>query len=199
MSKQNNNIDADNSELVRYKGTTRKCLPLDADDVATIVNMAIDTSVSRMGRPCNYPNSKQGLDMFVQGTIDYFSYINEINANPDLEKKLIPDIENWAMYLGITRGTIFNYEQRGGEWLETIKYYKGCICAVKKQLMFNFKLPPMVAVFDLANNHEYINTSEFKLVTKSEDKEQRKDAELEQAMDDMGLVWDATKGEYVPL
>ena len=195
---KNKSADID-GEMVRYKGTTRKCLPVDADDVATIVNMAIDSSVMRKGRPCNYPNNQQGLDMFVQGTIDYFRYINEVNANPEFERKLIPDIEIWAMYIGITRVTIFNYEQRGGDWTDTIKYYKNAIASVKKQLMMNYKIPPMIAVFDMANNHDYINTSEFKLVTKVEDKEQeQRDTILEQSMDDMGLVWDADKGEYVP-
>ena len=157
--------------LVPYEGKKGKrsgrgvklCEKLETNDMTAILDMTIEVSTKRAGRPAEYPNTKQGLDEFIQNTIDYFEYVNTINANPDLERKLIADIESWSVYLGITRKTLWMYEQRGGEWADCIQYYKNAIGAVKKQLALNYKIPPMVFVFDATNNHNYVNSTEFKL------------------------------------
>lgn len=153
------------NELKQYKNSkSGRCLPLETNDLTAILNMAIEQSVARKGRPCAYPDNEMGLEIFSQKTIDYFEYINNINQNPDIENKLIPDIENWALFLGITRNSILNYEQRGKEWADTIAYYKNAIASIKKQLSLNYKVPPVIAMFDLVNNHGYVNSSEFKLI-----------------------------------
>ena len=157
--------------LVPYEGKkgkrsgrgVKQCLPLETNDMTAILNMTIEVSTKRAGRPAEYPNTKQGLDEFIQCTIDYFEYVNTVNANPDLERKLIADIESWSVFLGITRQTLWIYEQRGGEWADCIQYYKNAIGAVKKQLALNYKIPPMIYVFDATNNHNYVNSTEFKL------------------------------------
>lgn len=157
--------------LVPYEGKKgktsgrgiKKALPIETNDMTAILDMTIEVSTKRAGRPAEYPNTKQGLDEFIQCTIDYFEYVNAINANPDLERKLIADIESWSVYLGITRKTLWMYEQRGGEWADCIQYYKNAIGAVKKQLALNYKIPPMIYVFDATNNHNYVNSTEFKL------------------------------------
>lgn len=179
----------------KNKGT---CLPLETDDMTAILTLTIDKSVEHLGRPCKYPGTTQGLEDFIQNTIDFFEYVNGINANKDLQRKLIPDIENWCVFLGITRTTLFAYEQRGGEWKECIQYYKGAIASVKKQLALNFKIPPMVYVFDATNNHGYVNSNEFKLTAAIEN-ETDKEKELTNAINDLGLVWDSEKNDYIPM
>ena len=77
--------------------------------------------------------------------------------------RLIPDVESWATYLGITRKTILNYEKRGEDWQNAIAFYKGIITACKKQLALAGKMPPVLAIFDLTNNSDYVNASEFRL------------------------------------
>jgi len=185
------------TELQSYKNAKAKCLPMETDDTTAILDMIIDKSTERMGRPCQYPNDKKGIESFIENTVSYFEHVNAVNSNPDMERKLIPDIESWAVYLGITRATIFNYEQRGNEWREIIAYYKNAIASVKKQLALNFKIPPMIMAFDFCNNHEYINTSEYKLTAKVEstDIETNK---LERELVERGLVWDEEKKEFVP-
>ena len=110
--------------LVPYEGKKKKtsgsgtklCKPIETDDMTAILDMAIDVSTSRAGRPAEYPFTTEGLDRFINKTIDFFEYVNSINANPELERKLIPDIENWAMFMGITRQTIWTYQQCALVW-----------------------------------------------------------------------------------
>ena len=193
------------SELVPYEGKkgkrsgsgVKKCLPLETDDMTAILDMAIEVSAARMGRPAEYPATAAGLENFIHKTIDYLEHVNAINANPDLESKLIPDIENWAMYLGITRQTVWVYEQRGGDWGACISYYKNCIAAVKKQLAMNYKIPPVVALFDLTNNHAYVNSNEFKLTTGTPDEDKGK--KIADEVKAAGLVWNEDIGEFEPI
>lgn len=186
-------------EVQKYKTKNKgECLPLEKDDLTAILTLAIDTSIKNMGRPHHYPPNKAGLEDFIQTTIDYFEYVNVLNSNDSLERKLIPDIENWCVYLGITRKTLYNYEQRGSEWGDCIQYYKNVIGSVKKQLALNYKIPPMIYVFDATNNHGYVNSNEFKL-TATVDTEITKEKELQSAIDSLGLVWDDETKEYKPV
>ena len=73
----------------------------------------------------------------------------------------------------MTRRTILTYEkQRGENWRNFIEQVKNAIAACKKELAFHQQIPPVVAMFDLTNNHSYVNTSEFKIEAIS-DKQQR--------------------------
>lgn len=173
-----------------------ECIPLDKDDMTAILDMTITTMKNRGGRPFEYPQTEQGITTFRENTIAFFDYVKQVNQNPELERKLIPDIEAWATYLGITRTTIFNYEKRGGEWAQTIQAFKNAMASIKKQLLFSYKIPPMVGVFDLTNNHGYVNSNEFKLTQSLEVNTHKTD--LEKAIDEYGLVWDSEKEEFRP-
>ena len=76
---------------------------------------------------------------------------------------MIPDVEGWYSFLGVTKQTVLNYERRSPIWEEAIEYIKQNILAAKKQLAFRFKIPPVVYLNDVSNNHGYLNTSEFRL------------------------------------
>ena len=54
-----------------------------------------------------------------------------------------------------------------------------------------------IAMFDLSNNHGYVNTSEFKIEAIS-DKTPVKPPTIEQQISYAGLVWNNEKGEFVP-
>lgn len=191
--------------LVPYEGKKKKtsgsgtklCERVETDDMTAILDMAIDVSNARAGRPAEYPFTTEGLDRFINKTIDYFEYVNAINANPELERKLIPDIENWAMYLGVTRQTIWSYQQRGREWKDTIDYYKNVIAAVKKQLAMCYKIPPMVYVFDATNNHGYVNSNQFTLNQNKPETEHKDN--IDEQLKAAGLVWNEELQEFEPL
>lgn len=194
-----------NKKLVPYEGKKKKtsgsgtklCEQLETNDMTAILDMAIDVSTARAGRPAEYPFTNEGLTRFINKTIDYFEYVNSINANPDLERKLIPDIENWAMFLGVTRQTIWSYQQRGKEWRDVIEYYKNVIAAVKKQLAMNYKIPPMVYVFDAVNNHNYLNSTEFKMTVNKPETENTDN--IDDKLRAAGLIWNEELQEFEPM
>lgn len=115
-----------------------------------------------------YPDTQIGLETFRKDTEAYFTYCKEQNelATQNNANAVVPDIESWAAYLGTTRRTILRYEKsRGEEWQQAISAAKEIIIACKKQLAFIGKMPPVLAIFDLTNNGDYVNSNEFKLTT----------------------------------
>lgn len=136
----------------------------DCDNIVAVTDILL--SAARCGRPASYPESEQGFEDFQRKTIDYIIHVQEINKSDDVNKKVIPDIESWACYLGITRATLAVYERkRDGKWKQYISMIKNGIAAVKKEAAFHSQTNAMIALFDFTNNHEYVNTSEFKLNT----------------------------------
>lgn len=178
-----------------YKRFTPK--PIEADStLEAVLNMTIESL--KQGRPPAYSDTEQGLEEFKQTTIDYFQYVKDTNANPDIEKMLVPDIEALCTFLGITRATLLTYEkQRGSSWQDFIKQTKNAIAACKKELAFHQQIPPVIAMFDLTNNHSYVNSSEFRIEPIS-DKASERHLSLEEQIQQAGLVWNDEKGEYVP-
>lgn len=143
----------------------------ESDNVAAVTNILLETL--KAGRPAAFEDSIEGLEAFKQATIDYLEYVQQTNAS-GIEKKVMVDIESWACFLGITRATIATYERTRGEyWQQFIAVVKNGIAAAKKEAAFHGQLQPMIAVFDLANNHNYKNTNEFKLETVPKEPEKR--------------------------
>lgn len=161
-----------------------------------VLNITIESL--KQGRPPAYPESEAGLLEFKNNTIEYFQYVKCTNANPKIEKKLVPDVEALCTFLGITRATLLTYEkQRGSDWQDFIKQTKNAIAACKKELAFHQQIPPVIAMFDLTNNHSYVNSSEFRIEPIS-DKAPESHLSLEEQIQQAGLIWDDEKGEYIP-
>lgn len=135
---------------------------MEGDELDAILSSALDRPRSRRcGAPQAFENSEDGLEEFQVASRSYFAQVRDINRRGEM--RLIPDVESWATYLGITRKTILNYEKRGEDWQNAIAFYKGIITACKKQLALAGKMPPVLAIFDLTNNSDYVNASEFRL------------------------------------
>lgn len=147
--------------------------PIGANNtLEAVIDMAID--VLKAGRPPVYADTPDGLREFKEKTIEYFQYVREVNAKPDIDKPLVVDVEGWACYLSTTRATIATYERsRGEEWQNFIKQTKNAICACKKELAFHSQIPPVVFLFDACNNHNYSNTSEFKIEANTQEPERK--------------------------
>lgn len=191
----------DSNGMVTYKGKpskqgVRKVFPMETGDGVALMKMVVESCRKRRQYVCKYNPDAEGLQLFTDRSIEFFEYVAKVNADPDMKTKIIPDVESWALYLGVTRTTIFTYEKRGGEWASTIDFFKNAIATNKKQLALTYKVPPVLAIFDLTNNHGYVNSQEFKLETPAA--EIRPGQTLEDKVQDAGLVWDATTGEYIP-
>lgn len=143
---------------------------IDPHDMEAILDMGV---ASLKASKAKYPETAEGLEMFKQTTLDYFSYVQQCNKDDSREHKLIPDVEGLSVYLGITRRTLLTYEKtRGEEWKDFISRAKDLITATKKQLIFRQKIPAVVGIFDLCNNSNYVNSSEFRLCPETEQNKQ---------------------------
>lgn len=171
---------------------------LKPEDVSPVLDMVCACIKNTKGRPCTYPNTIEGLQAFKANAEGYFTYLQSVNSKLEERQQLIPDIEGLALFVGVDRSTLIRYSERGGEWKEVISYIKGGIAYSKKQLALRGKIPPILAIFDLANNHNYHNANEFHLPTDNRTaQEENNDTSLEQRCADLGLIWDSGKEEWV--
>lgn len=67
---------------------------------------------------------------------------------PSREKE-IPDVESFAVFLGISREELMKHEG------EELFYILTRIAGAKKQLAMNGRIPASVFTFDFKNNHGY--------------------------------------------
>ena len=185
-------------KLTNYKGKqsgrgVKKCLPLEQGDLTASLDLILNSMAINGTQTRKYPNTQQGLEAFKANSLDFFRYLTELNANPDLEKKLIPDIEAWALYVGVSRAMIFNYEKRGGAWADTVQYFKNAIGTAKKQLALNYKIPPVLAIFDAKCNHGYIEP------TDSTEHNPNEGITADEKAGESDLVWNDETKRYEPI
>lgn len=140
---------------------------MDGDELDAILDVSLQglARAREKGSQPMYSNSPEGLKSFKHDSEEYLTFVRNVNKTPTEGGKLrlVPDIESWAAFLGVTRHMITGYEKRGSDWKSTIDAVKGVITACKKQLAFIGKMPPVLAIFDLTNNSGYVNASEFRL------------------------------------
>ncbi len=117
----------------------------------------------KQGSREKYPNNLEGFQTFRERTIAYFRRIEEFNrdSDPDSKYGLVPDIEGWSIWLGISRQTLRTYEKRSGDFGEFIRYTKTAILGYKKRQAESFRMPPILYLFDATNNHDYYSTNQF--------------------------------------
>lgn len=168
------------------------------DDVGAVLNMAINGIKNYGGRPPVYPPTKDGLEQFKEQTIAYLEHVKSVNLDETMEKKVVCDIEGWCVFCGITRMTLSTYyKQRGTDWKTFIDYVKEIIAMTKKQNAMTYRTPPMIAVFDLVNNHSYHNSNEFHITAEQVDGNAKIGMKnIAQQLEDSGLVWNEETGEF---
>lgn len=132
------------------------------DDAASaLLQMGIESL--KMKQP-SYANTPEGLQAFKEKTLEYFNYVQAVNADKEEKNKLLCDIESWAVFMGVTRQTINGYSAKRGEnWYDFIARTKDIIMAQKKVRAFSGQIPPILMIFDAVNNHSYQNTSDIRI------------------------------------
>lgn len=171
---------------------------LSVEDTAAVLDMTCAILKNLGGRPAVYPNTETGLSTFIENSKGYFAYVQSVNANLEEKAQIIPDIEGYCLWLGITRETLRKYTNRNNEWAEIIQLYKDGIACIKKELALRGKIPPMLAIFDLVNNHQYYNTNSFIIEHKAAADKENKADDLEESIRAAGLVWNPMTREYEP-
>jgi hypothetical protein len=123
------------------------------------------------GRPPKY----ETVEAFVDVVTRYIDYIED-KAKEGV--RLIPDIEGFCSFAGISRETLNEWEKtRPGAYSDTIKSFKTSVAAYKKQLAMSGKIPPIVFATDFNNNHGYTqqNKQEIQITRKLEGLPDRSD------------------------
>ena len=126
--------------------------PPDPDMMETVLQMAKTANVRmkhRGGRPPVFATVEE-----LQAAIDdYWNYLIEANR---MKCVLIPDVEGLALYIGVSRETLNQWERNRSEFSDVIKTAKTAIAATKKQMGYHGNLPPVVLAMDMNNNHGYV-------------------------------------------
>lgn len=95
------------------------------------------------------------------GAIDaYFTVIyNAATAGSDV----IPDVEMLAAFLGSSRTEMMTWGKKDSEMGRVLDQALNRIAAIKKQLAMHNKIPSLVYLSDMQNNHGYLNQSKQEL------------------------------------
>lgn len=140
------------------------CEVLEPDDLTALTQLAVSSLKKHGGQIAKYENSQAGLEKLVQKSAEFFEYCNEVNASLEPHQRLIPDVESWCCFMGVTRVTIHQYAKRNQQWNDAIAMIKEALLMGKKQLAMHNRIPSLIFIFDASNNHNYLNSSEFHLV-----------------------------------
>lgn len=104
------------------------------------------------------PRKLETVEEFQQVAENYINYIRDKALQG---VRLIPDVEGFCSFAGISRDTLNDWERtRPGVYSDTIKMLKNTIAAYKKQLAFNGEIPPIVFATDFNNNHGYTQAAQ---------------------------------------
>ena len=150
--KADNKSDAINLELLAMikdsiNGVTRSTTP-EGETVEVV----------RTGRPRKYPEPQDIVNIFNE----YITYIENTLKNKGLE--LIPDLEGFCTFAGISRETFFEWERsRGPVFSDLLKQIRTFIASYKKQKASRGEIPALVFTVDLNNNHGYIQQQKVEI------------------------------------
>ena len=148
-------------ELVKYK-RKGECLKLEQNDLQGICQFAIQSLQRHGGRNAKYADTEAERQRFMNDCIGYFECLYDSNTGKEQDQMLIPSVEGLCLFLGISRTTLFHYCNRSHEWKETVNMARNAIATARTELASHFKLPPLLHLFDMVNNHpQYYNTSQF--------------------------------------
>ena len=142
------------------------------DDIESVVTLAIETAEGN--KIHGYSNDDAGLSEFKRQSIDFLKYIREQNqiADDEGKRRLLPSIEAWATFAGISRQTILTYQKcRSEEWQDFITWMKNALQGCKSQLAHCGKIPPLIYIFDSVNNSGYQNTAQVQVTPIAEKEE----------------------------
>ena len=164
MKNEPNLEDFRQTDYVRKAGEGFEYEAACADDLESLLTLAVQSA--RGNGICKYPHTAEGLALFKEKSIRFLEYVRAQNriADDENKRRLVPSIEAWACYCGISRQTILEYQkQRSQDWRDFVIWMKNTIQGCKSQLAICGKVPPVVYIFDSVNNAGYVNTSEVKV------------------------------------
>ena len=113
------------------------------------------------------------------GAID--AYFEVMYAAAMNGSEVIPDVEHLALYLGTSRQSLMKMRTKTPEIGEVIENALNRIAAIKKQLAMHNKIPSLVYLSDIQNNHGYVNGSKVDVALDVRRETPTREALIEQA------------------
>lgn len=164
MKNEPNLEDFRQTDYVRKAGEGFEYEAACADDLESLLTLAVQSA--RGNGVCKYPHTPEGLALFREKSIRFLEYVRDQNriADDEGKRRLVPSIEAWACYCGISRQTILEYQkQRSQDWKDFVVWMKNAIQGCKSQLAICGKVPPAIFIFDSVNNSGYANTDTIRI------------------------------------
>jgi len=164
MENEPNLEDFRQTDYVRKAGEGFEYEAACADDLESLLTLAVQSA--RGNGVCKYPHTPEGLALFKEKSIRFLEYVRDQNriADDEGKRRLVPSIEAWACYCGISRQTILEYQkQRSQDWKDFVVWMKNAIQGCKSQLAICGKVPPAIFIFDSVNNSGYANTDTIRI------------------------------------
>ena len=164
MKNEPNLEDFRQTDYVRKAGEGFEYEAACADDLESLLTLAVQSA--RGNGVCKYPHTPEGLALFKEKSIRFLEYVRDQNriADDEGKRRLVPSIEAWACYCGISRQTILEYQkQRSQDWKDFVVWMKNAIQGCKSQLAICGKVPPAIFIFDSVNNSGYANTDTIRI------------------------------------
>ena len=137
-----------------YKDNTDVEKFLSSGEVSDLI-----AAVSFYRRPSD-PNQWMLAKKFVsryelQGAVDaYFELMYQAAVQGT---ELIPDVEHLLCFLGITKDYVRRWKTTNPQYSEVMTEAYDRILAIKKQLAMHNKIPSLVYLSDIQNNHGYVS------------------------------------------
>lgn len=136
----------------RYKDNTNQDAFITSGEVSELI-----ASVCFYRRPDN-PGQWLTAPRFVspyelQGAVDaYFEIMYDASVHGS---ELIPDSEHLYLFLGVSKSTVRKWKKEQPEYGDIIDNAMTRILTIKKQLAMHNKIPQLVYMNDIQNNHGY--------------------------------------------
>jgi len=128
-------------------------------EICELMKRAVNVAYTEEGviylGPRNYEDANTLTDCF----IDYIDYIKEA-AGRGVD--LIPDVEGFCTFAGISRKRFMELGKKT-ELYELTQQILTAIAAAKKQRALSGGINPVILAMDLNNNHGYSNTNNTKI------------------------------------
>lgn len=129
------------------------------NEICELMKRAVNVAYTEEGvvylGPRNYEDANTLSDCF----IDYIDYIKEA-AGRGVD--LIPDVEGFCTFAGISRKRFLELGKKT-ELYELTQQILTAIAAAKKQRALSGGINPVILAMDLNNNHGYTNTNNTKI------------------------------------
>ena len=113
------------------------------------------------------------------GAID--AYFEVMYAAAMNGSEVIPDVEHLALYLGTSRKSMLKLREKSPEIADVIDTALNRIATIKKQLAMHNKIPSLVYLSDIQNNHGYVNSNKVDVAVDVRRETPTREALIEQA------------------